>query len=250
MYQKIAFVDDEVNVLKSLKWIFQDEPYHVFTFQNPLEALKTLEEDEFALVIADQVMPKMEGTVFLQQVKKRWPKTECMIMTAYSNFDKVNNFTNQIILKPWNINGLKSIVQNAVAFFEKKQAITKVQPTKKKRILYVENDQALIKAVETILERYGYEVVITNWCTHAIRLLQSRPEFFDLVISDMNMPDMTGIELSQELMRIRPDIPVILCTGNSQDVTDELIKDAGIKEFILKPFYMGDLAKTVRKVLD
>ena len=76
------------------------------------------------------------------------------------------------------------------------------------------------------------------------------PNRFDLVITDMTMPHMTGDKLARELMRVRPDIPVILCTGHSRLVSEEKAKDIGIRAFVMKPLVMRSLAETVRNVLD
>ena len=73
---------------------------------------------------------------------------------------------------------------------------------------------------------------------------------FDLVLTDMTMPNLTGDKLSIELMKIRSDIPVILCTGYSKTISDETALAIGIKAFAYKPFVKADLAKTIRKVLD
>ncbi|HBD07553.1 MAG TPA: hypothetical protein DCZ69_04775, partial [Syntrophobacteraceae bacterium] len=75
-------------------------------------------------------------------------------------------------------------------------------------------------------------------------------EQFDLVITDMTMPQMTGIDLSSALMDFRPDIPIILCTGFSEKVTEENTKSLGIRELIMKPFAIDAVARTVRRVLD
>ena len=83
-----------------------------------------------------------------------------------------------------------------------------------------------------------------------LELFIEQPDKFDLVITDMTMPNMTGDELAGELMNIRADIPVILCTGYSERISKERAQDLGIKEFILKPIVMRELAKTVRGVLD
>jgi len=77
-----------------------------------------------------------------------------------------------------------------------------------------------------------------------------QPDKFDLVITDMTMPNMTGDELAAKLMKIRADIPVILCTGYSERISQDKAHEIGIKEFVLKPIIMSDMAITVRKVLD
>ena len=84
----------------------------------------------------------------------------------------------------------------------------------------------------------------------ALELFKNRPDQFDLVITDMTMPNLTGEKLARQLMRIRADIPVILCTGFSEQISEESAKELGIREFILKPLVMNKLAGTVRGVLD
>ena len=78
----------------------------------------------------------------------------------------------------------------------------------------------------------------------------AQPDKFDLVITDMTMPNMTGDELAAKMMKIRADIPVILCTGYSERISKDKAHEIGIKEFVLKPIIMSDMALTVRKVLD
>ena len=101
-----------------------------------------------------------------------------------------------------------------------------------------------------MLERLGYEVVTKRNSVQALELFRAEPDRFDLVITDMTMPDMTGDKLAQELMKIRPQIPIILCTGHSILVSEEKAKEIGIKAFVMKPLVMRNLAETVRKVLD
>ena len=96
----------------------------------------------------------------------------------------------------------------------------------------------------------GYKVTIRTSSVEALELFMEQPEKFDLVITDMTMPNMTGDELAGKLMNIRADIPVILCTGYSERISRERAHELGIKEFILKPIVMRELAKTVRGVLD
>jgi len=81
-------------------------------------------------------------------------------------------------------------------------------------------------------------------------LFRAKPEAFDLVISDMTMPNMTGDELAIELMIIKPSIPVILCTGYSKRLSDDIMAKIGIRAIAYKPIVKADLAKTIRNVLD
>ena len=84
----------------------------------------------------------------------------------------------------------------------------------------------------------------------ALELFRSKPQAFDLVVSDMTMPNMTGDKLAGELMKIRPNIPVVLCTGYSNKISEESAAYIGIKAFAYKPIAKSDLAKTLRKILD
>jgi DNA-binding NtrC family response regulator len=123
-------------------------------------------------------------------------------------------------------------------------------PTGNERILFNDDEQVLIDVGSQMLERLGYEVVKKQSSTEALELFRAEADRFDLVITDMTMPHMTGDKLAQELMKIRPDIPVILCTGHSRLVSEEKAKEIGIKAFVMKPLVMRNLAETVRKVLD
>ncbi len=122
--------------------------------------------------------------------------------------------------------------------------------TGNERILFVDDEKALVDIGKGTLERLGYKTIGKTSSVEALETFRTQPDRFDLVITDQTMPNMTGVELAKELKRIRPDIPVILCTGLSQTVTPEKMKTAGICEFIKKPLGPYELAENVRKVLD
>ncbi|MEJ2640063.1 MAG: ATP-binding protein, partial [Desulfosarcinaceae bacterium] len=123
-------------------------------------------------------------------------------------------------------------------------------PQGREHILFVDDELAITKMNGTILERLGYSVTTRTSSIEALELFRAKPDAFDLVITDMTMPNMTGAELAIELMKIRPDIPIILSTGYSKKISDQLAWDIGIKAFTYKPMVRADLAKTVRSVLD
>ena len=101
-----------------------------------------------------------------------------------------------------------------------------------------------------VLEQLGYTVTTRTSSVEALELFRSRPQAFDIVVTDMTMPNITGDKLAGELMKIRPDIPVVLCTGYSKKITEESAAEIGIKALAYKPIVKADLAKTVRKALD
>jgi CheY-like chemotaxis protein len=118
------------------------------------------------------------------------------------------------------------------------------------RILFVDDEKMVAEMGCTMLERQGYKVTGKTSSIDALKTFKSDPEAFDLVITDQTMPNMSGAELAVELLKIRPGIPIILCTGYSKKISEKEAKELGIREFLLKPFDRRQLAKSVRKVLD
>jgi PAS domain S-box-containing protein len=120
----------------------------------------------------------------------------------------------------------------------------------RERILFVDDEPSLVEIGRDMLQHLGYEVVTFSSSLEALDAFRARPDRFDLVITDMTMPQMTGERLAQALIEIRPDLPVILCTGYSERITEEMASALGIKAFLLKPLSAHDLAKKVRDTLD
>ena len=118
------------------------------------------------------------------------------------------------------------------------------------RILFVDDEQGIVDMSRQMLERLGYEVIIRTSSIEALEAFRAHPEIFDLVITDMTMPNMTGDELARELIGIRSDIPIILCTGYSERITEEKAKAIGIRKFVMKPLVVTEIAEAIREVLD
>ena len=123
-------------------------------------------------------------------------------------------------------------------------------PSGAEHILFVDDELPIAKMGSQILERLGYQVTVRTSSVEALELFRSKPNDFDLVITDMTMPNMTGDELAKELIVFRSDIPVILCTGYSKKINSEMAAGIGIRAFAYKPLVMAELAETIRKVLD
>jgi len=123
-------------------------------------------------------------------------------------------------------------------------------PTGTEHILLVDDEESLIDMGKQLLVSLGYTVTSRINSLEAFELFKARPDAFDLVITDLTMPNMTGDEFAEQLFDIRSDIPVILCTGFSARITEEKAKSMGISAFILKPLIRKDIAETIRKVLD
>jgi len=118
------------------------------------------------------------------------------------------------------------------------------------RILLVDDEESLVDATSELLESLGYRVVTKTASLDALDLFRKRPDRFDLVITDLTMPKMTGMELARELIEIRPSIPVILCTGFLEPAVQMRARSAGIRAFLMKPIDRAEMAATIRRVLD
>ena len=119
-----------------------------------------------------------------------------------------------------------------------------------KQMLFVDDEEAIADVGCEILEHLGYEVMTRTSSIEALELFRSAPQRFDLVITDMAMPNMTGEKLAQELLKTRSDIPIILCTGFSEHITNEKAKAIGIRELVMKPVAMKELAKAIQRALN
>ncbi len=117
-------------------------------------------------------------------------------------------------------------------------------------ILFVDDEELLVDWGRAALERLGYTVTVLTDPTEALKTFSADPSRFHLVITDQTMPKLTGIGLARKILALRPDIPVILCTGHSVTVSPEKVKEAGIKKFLMKPVRRQELARGIRMVLD
>ncbi|THB80196.1 MAG: response regulator [Desulfobacteraceae bacterium] len=118
------------------------------------------------------------------------------------------------------------------------------------RIILVDDDASVLQLVSQILERLGYRVQSFPSSDQALRAFQSAPNHYDLVLTDMTMPGMTGDMLAKRILAIREDVPIIICTGFSERINEDQAKALGVKGLLMKPVVKSDMAKMVRKALD
>ena len=116
-------------------------------------------------------------------------------------------------------------------------------------VLLVEDDKAQLEGMVQLLGRLGYKVTARSSARTALTAFKKTPEAFDLVITDQTMPRMSGVELAKALMKIRKDVPIILCTGFSEKVNGETVGHDGIRAFVMKPFTIQEISELIRKVL-
>ena len=123
-------------------------------------------------------------------------------------------------------------------------------PKGHEQILFVDDEKFLVDIGKESLVSLGYKVETRTSSYDALEAFYNQPDKYDMVITDMTMPKMTGEKLAEEIKKIRPDIPIILCTGYSKSITPENVRDMGISSILMKPLTMHELANTVRSVLD
>ena len=138
------------------------------------------------------------------------------------------------------------VIQRNVATDE---VVSAPLPMGQERILLVDDEQPLVEIGKQMLERLGYTVAARTSSVEALELFKAQPGRFDLVITDIVMPNMTGETLAEKLMAIRADIPVVFCTGYSEKFTRQQASQMGVRSFLMKPLLMQDLANTVRQAL-
>jgi CheY-like chemotaxis protein len=114
----------------------------------------------------------------------------------------------------------------------------------------VDDEEAITTMLKTILTHLGYRITVINNSQEALTLIEQTPMAFDLLITDMTMPHLTGFELTQKALAIRADLPVILCTGFSELINKEQAQALGIRAYLMKPVSIHNLGQTVRKVRD
>ena len=123
-------------------------------------------------------------------------------------------------------------------------------PLGNERVLLVDDEKAMVDMTKRIIERLGYQVTTKTGSREALELFRSQPNEFDIVISDQTMPGLTGGELAKQLLTIRPNIPIVICTGYSSKLNAKQAKTIGISGFIMKPVEKHELAITLRRALD
>jgi len=133
---------------------------------------------------------------------------------------------------------------------DRKPQSNEALPTGQEHILFVDDEPVLVDIGNKVLQHLGYTVTGSSDSVEALRIFKNAPDDFDLIITDMTMPNMTGDVIAREILKVRPSLPIIMATGFSELMTEEKAKRSGISGFLLKPLVISDLARVIRKVLD
>jgi CheY-like chemotaxis protein len=116
-------------------------------------------------------------------------------------------------------------------------------------VLYVDDEEALVFLVSRVLQRAGHKVSGFTAPSEALDAFKLHPDSFDLIVSDMSMPGMSGLELARKVLTIRPNIPFIITTGFVRAEDYQAAKDAGVRQLILKPNTVDELSVAIQRVL-
>jgi len=125
-----------------------------------------------------------------------------------------------------------------------------IVPQGSERVLLVDDEEAIVKMLDRMLTRLGYQVRTRTSSVDALALFREDPGAFDLVITDMTMPNLTGDKLAQQMLALRPGLPIIICTGFSEKISIEKAEALGVRGLLMKPVVKDKMANLLRKVLD
>ena len=142
------------------------------------------------------------------------------------------------------------MVKKSVASHSLDRQRSQPLPGGSERILLVDDEQTIVNVWERLFRSLGYDVTAHQRSLDALAAFQADPDGFDLVISDVTMPEMTGDRLTQKILNIRSEIPIILCTGFSSKISAETVLDTGARALLLKPLIKSEIAKKIRDILD
>jgi CheY-like chemotaxis protein len=118
------------------------------------------------------------------------------------------------------------------------------------RILFVDDEEMLADLAKSMLTPLGYKITCMTKSVEALEFIKRHKQDVDLLITDQTMPDLTGIELAQEVLKIRNDLPIIICSGYSKEINTEQAEIIGIARIIMKPYMVQEISKAVREVMD
>jgi len=248
--EHILFIDDEQELADMEKQLLESLGYRVTSTDNSLKALDMFKKnpDKFDLVMTDYTMPYMTGLQLATEIRKVKGNIPVIMCTGYGDYSDSRKFLdsgiNEVIIKPFTINNIAGVLRKAITGKEKKHLLRG-----EASILFIDDEKDVIDINTFLLEKLGYKVIGTDNPLKGLELFRKEPASFDIVITDYVMPDMTGIQLSEEIRKIRPDMLIILCSGYSENLNIEKVKMTGIKKFLQKPLNIYSLSTSIQDVI-
>ena len=243
--ETILMVDDEPEIVDIIGAHLKSHGYRVYEFTNAVEAFQEFQQQpkKYDLVLTDMTMPFMTGSALAQKMMDIRPDLPIILLTGHS--DLVNREKamamgiNTYLEKPINKKMLLSAVSRLLDQ-------TKLQTL---RVLFVEDEMFNAVLGKSILEQKGCNVVLATSGEEAIDLFRHTPDKFDIIITDQNMQKLTGLDLAEQALAIRPDISILIVTGDEDLLDEKRVKSIAVSEIIAKPLEPDALFNTIRRVL-
>ena len=208
MSKRVLFVDDEPKILKAILRIFRNEPYEIVTSESPVQALKKIKDINPAVVVSDQCMPGMEGTVFLEKIREIVPSAVRIILTGYPDFEAAIAAINKghvfrFITKPWDAATLKTEVQGALEYHElmcQKYAIES-QGLEEKR-LKQERFQGVVELAGAVCHELNQPIQVASVYAQMLLMELSQSDPLYVRIADINQQLDKIAEVTRKIMSI------------------------------------------------
>jgi two-component system, NtrC family, response regulator HydG len=238
----VLIVDDDPSLRWTMSLILQRKGYVTETAANGAEAVAIIRENPFDMVLMDIRMPVMDGVQALKQIKAIRPHTVVTIMTAYAVDDLIQDALDEgafaILNKPVEIEEVIALIKQALQ--DKQSAL----------IMIVDADQSMRSLLQEILTREGYNVCLTGSGEDAIALARTRT--FDILLIDLKLPELNGLETYLAIKAIRPHIVAIVFTAYPQDMTQ--IAEQALKNnayaCLYKPLDIDRLLALIREIVE
>ncbi len=249
-HEHILFIDDDKEIVDMEKQVIENLGYTVTSTDNSLKALEIFRENpgRFDIIITDCNMPYMTGLQLANEIRKIQKNIPVIMCTGYGEYGNSDKFLesgiDEVIIKPVNMHNIAGVLRKAIAGKKKKKLLRG-----EGSILFIDDEKDVIDINTFLLEKLGYKVTGTTKALDGLELFKKEPSEFALVITDYMMPDMTGLELAEEIKKIRKDILIILCSGYSENLNMEKVKMAGIKKFLQKPLNIYALSTSIQELL-
>jgi len=144
---------------------------------------------------------------------------------------------------------LPAVQAEAQAVKPEARLLGEAVPGGSEHILLIDDEEAIVSMTQDLLKKLGYQVTSFTESRAALEAFRLQPDAFNLVVTDMSMPGMTGVAFAREVLKIRPNTRIIICTGHSETMNEETAKAMGIREYVAKPVSMEKFAAVIRKVL-
>ncbi|MDA3789365.1 MAG: transporter substrate-binding domain-containing protein [Desulfobacula sp.] len=243
--ETIMLVDDDIKIIELVERILGSYGYEVYTFANGVQAYQELQQhpDKYDLIISDMTMPYMTGADLAHKALEMCPGLPIVLCSGHSeliNREKALTMgIREYCAKPLN---KKQILRTVRKVLDD----AKIYGT---RILFVDDVQFNVDLGKAVLVRLGCSVTVATSGQEAFGIFSDVPGDFDIIITDLNMPNMTGIELAEKALAIRPDIPILLVTGDQDDLDEKLLVTNAIREVLRKPMDDNNLVSAIRRII-